>query len=175
MSIAAKPGKGDDYIVPESVDDIFTGKTSAISHKEGQVLLIDFWATWCPPCQAPMAHNQDMLVKNEDKWGSNVRIVGLSCDGTAEVVKQRVEEKDWKRVEHYWSGGRGDLEACKAKYGVNGIPHVVLIDKKGKVAYAGHPMRTNLEKDINDLLEGSEIVKPVEESEKKESGEAENE
>ena len=28
-----------------------------IVHKEGEVLLIDFWATWCPPCQQPMAHN----------------------------------------------------------------------------------------------------------------------
>jgi len=28
-----------------------------VRHEAGQVILLDFWATWCPPCQKPMAHN----------------------------------------------------------------------------------------------------------------------
>ena len=52
-----------------------------LEHQEGQVWLIDFWATWCPPCQGPMAHNQEMLTKHaaDDAWKC-VRIMGISLD-----------------------------------------------------------------------------------------------
>lgn len=109
-----------------------------------------------------------MLEKNAEKWGDKVRIVGLSGDNSAQVVKTRVDEKGWKKVEHYWSGGKPDMDLCKEKYGVNGIPHVVLIDMKGKIFFAGHPMETNLEEDINSLLEGKEASpeEPQKEGEK---------
>jgi thiol-disulfide isomerase/thioredoxin len=51
-----------------------------VKHEAGQVILLDFWATWCPPCQEPMAHNQEMLTHNKEKWGDKVRIIGLSID-----------------------------------------------------------------------------------------------
>ena len=51
-----------------------------VQHEEGQVILLDFWATWCPPCQGPMAHNQEMLTKHKADWGDKVRIIGLSID-----------------------------------------------------------------------------------------------
>lgn len=55
------------------------GKTE-LAHKPGEVLLVDVWATWCGPCQKPMAHNQEMLEKNLDIWKDKVRIVGVSVD-----------------------------------------------------------------------------------------------
>ena len=51
-----------------------------VTHTSGQVILLDFWATWCPPCQGPMAHNQEMLQKRGAEWGDRVRIIGLSID-----------------------------------------------------------------------------------------------
>ena len=55
------------------------GETN-IEHVQGQVILYDFWATWCGPCQKPMAHNQEMLSHNKETWGDRVRIIGLSLD-----------------------------------------------------------------------------------------------
>ena len=56
------------------------GSETVIKHEPGQVILLLFWATWGPPAQAPMAHNQKMLEDNKEKWGDKVRIIGLSID-----------------------------------------------------------------------------------------------
>ena len=54
---------GDDYQTITKVVDIKDSTTPMdLKHKPGEVWLIDFWATWCPPCQGPMAHNQEILA-----------------------------------------------------------------------------------------------------------------
>jgi thiol-disulfide isomerase/thioredoxin len=83
------------------VNKVTEDGTADVEHKEGEVLLLDFWATWCPPCQAPMAHNQKMLEDNGEKWGGKVRLIGLSIDNDAATVKNHVENKKWTSVEHY--------------------------------------------------------------------------
>ena len=57
VSVNAQVCAGDMYQTITGVVPL--GKTDAVSleHKQGEVWLLDFWATWCPPCQKPMAHN----------------------------------------------------------------------------------------------------------------------
>lgn len=119
------------------------------------MILLDFWATWCPPCQRPMAHNQEMLVKNTGTWGDKVRLVGMSIDNTADAVKSHVEAKGWGNVEHYHV--RNGRCTADKEYGVQGVPHCLLLDTAGKIVFIGHPASRNLEQDINDLLAGKTI------------------
>lgn len=116
--------------------------------------MVDFWATWCPPCQAPMAHNVAMLDKRAADWGTDVRIIGLSIDQDKAKLKSHVEAKGWQKVEHYF---RGASDASKT-YSVNGVPHVMLIDKTGTIVFKGHPAnRPNLEEDFDTLRNGGSI------------------
>lgn len=120
------------------------------------MILLDFWATWCPPCQGPMKHNQEMIVKHKEAgdW-SKVRIIGLSIDQSQATLKSHVEAKGWGDVEHYWA--RNGVCTGDKDFGVRGVPHCCLVDTHGNIVWIGHPASRDLEKDINDLLAGKTL------------------
>ena len=124
LEVVSKLGAGDMYQEITKVTKMGNSENTSIVHNQGDVILLDFWATWCPPCQAPMAHNQTMLEKRGAEWGSNVRIVGLSIDQSADLMSKHVEDKKWTSVEHYH---RHESD-CSTVYGVRGVPHVMLIN-----------------------------------------------
>lgn len=157
VSISCKRGVGAPMGVIKNVNKVFEDGECNVEHKEGQVLLLDFWATWCPPCQRPMAHNQEMLVQHGEKWGDRVRLIGLSIDQTAATVKNHVETKGWTKVEHYHV--RNGKCVADKEFGVQGVPHVALVDTTGKIVFVGHPAsRPDLEGDIDKLLAGEVIT-----------------
>lgn len=136
-----------------NVWNVFEDKEQTIEKGEGEVMLLDFWATWCPPCQAPMAHNQEMLKEHGDKWGGKVRILGLSIDNDAATIKAHVEKKDWKLVEHYHVRRAGCI--ADKNFGVQGVPHCALVNRDGIIVWMGHPAsRQNLVDDFDKLLAG---------------------
>jgi len=102
--IEVKKKPGEDYVQVNEVQNISTGDVTSIEHKPRQVILVDIWATWCPPCQKPMGHNQHMLETRGEEWGDRVRIIGVSIDNTVEAVKKHVKEKGWEKVEHFHRG-----------------------------------------------------------------------
>lgn len=145
-----------DWVLDEQKSAMGGNDTFTYSHTAGEVHLIDFWATWCPPCQGPMAHNQKMLEENESKWAGKVKIFGFSIDNSIDPIKARVEERGWKKpVQVHARNGK-----CKAdklfKFG--GIPFCVIVDAEGKIVFKGHPAnRPDLVKDFDDLLAGNKI------------------
>ena len=49
-----------------------------------------------------MAHNQEMLKKQEARWGNKLRIIGISIDQDKANLKENMKTKGWTKVEHYW-------------------------------------------------------------------------
>jgi len=113
------------------IDPAFTKQNVTIEHKEGEVLLIDFWATWCQPCQKPMAHNQLMLNILGERWKDKVRIIGLSIDEDESEIVKRANEKEWFGIEHYQIDAAYEKPNPMGQYRVLGVPHIMFVDKKG--------------------------------------------
>jgi hypothetical protein len=115
-----------------------------------------------------MAHNQEMLEHHGSRWGEKVRIIGISIDKTADAVVKHVEAKKWQSVKHYHRAS----SSCSKDYGVNGVPHVVLVDTEGKLAFIGHPMEIDLEKGIETLLKGEKLESKAGGDDEEEDGSA---
>ena len=80
IKVNVKLGPGSMYDPIKNIEPISGGEALTLEHTKGEVWMIDFWATWCPPCQGPMAHNEEMLAKRGADWGDKVKIIGISID-----------------------------------------------------------------------------------------------
>lgn len=104
---------------------------SAKPDTKGKPAIVEFWATWCPPCRASIPHLNALNKKFKDK---GLVVIGIS-DETKDVVEKF--QKTLPMEYHVAIGG----SAIEKKVGINGIPHAFLVGKDGKVVWEGHPMR----------------------------------
>ena len=101
------------------------GHTISSADWSGKVVLLNFWATWCPPCRAEIPD----LIQLQDKYAGRLLIIGLSDDvGSPEKVKQFAQQM---HMNYPIVIASPELEA---KFGgVMGLPTSFLLDPKGRV------------------------------------------
>lgn len=110
------------------------GKDAALSDYagKGKYVLVDFWASWCPPCRAEMPELVEMYKEFK---GKDFEIVGLSLDKDGEAWKKGIKDLNitWPQISDlkYWSS------VFSSTYGVSSIPHLMLLDKDGKILARG--------------------------------------
>jgi cytochrome c biogenesis protein CcmG/thiol:disulfide interchange protein DsbE len=102
---------------------LFGGRTLALEELKGRVVMIDFWASWCPPCrqEAPV-----LAQIYEEYKGKGVEFVGVDIwDSRSEALKF---------IDRYgvtYPSGLDEKGVIAIDYGVRGIPEKYFIDRNG--------------------------------------------
>jgi peroxiredoxin len=122
------------------------GNQFTLSNLKGQVVLVNFWATWCEGCQIEIP----WFIEFERKYaGQGLVVVGVSMD-----------EDGWKSVKPWIKEKKvnypiviGD-ETLGKQYGLRGMPLTVLVDRNGKIAdvHPGVVKRVDAEEHIRTLI-----------------------
>ncbi len=114
----------------------------------GKIILINFWATWCKPCIKEFPYENKLIEKYKN---SPVEIVNICIDSEFATWKKYLTKYDLKTTNLYAEGNWNNN--LQENFGIQALPHSVLIDWKGQVAQNKCPAASEgVEKLIDKLL-----------------------
>jgi thiol-disulfide isomerase/thioredoxin len=112
-------------------------KGEPVAIAPGTVYVIEFWATWCPPCRVSIPHLTELQHKYKDR---NLVVIGISQEETG-VVKRFVEQRGSEMDYAVAVDSKGVVSsAYMDAFGRNGIPSAFVVDADSRIAWVGHPM-----------------------------------
>ena len=100
------------------------GEEFTLSELRGNVVLVDFWATWCPPCRRSIPAFINLFNKYYDK---GFFVLGISRENSATLEQYRNDNGIPYPI-------LIDDKNVAKEYGVKAIPHIFIIDKKGRIS-----------------------------------------
>jgi thiol-disulfide isomerase/thioredoxin len=133
-----------------------TGKPVRVISLRGKVVCLEFWATWCGPCQPAMAKLNELSRSRGASWKDRVALIPVSIDAAVTRVRPHALRRGWSSLEQY-GAGQGteagfDAPAARA-FGVFGVPEAILIGPDGRILWRGHPLDKSGGKDLQSRIE----------------------
>lgn len=104
------------------------GQSQSVSEYKGKVVLIDFWATWCPPCRLELP---DIVTVYKKYHGQGLEIIGVSLDDDKQQMLDVTKKlgMTWPQI----MDGQGWSGKLVMKYDIEAIPANFLIGRDGKI------------------------------------------
>lgn len=100
------------------------GRTIRLSQYRGKVVLLNFWASWCAPCQAEMPE----FARWQTRFGGKLQVLGISMDDNLAQARAAA-----RRLKINYPLLAATQEAGEAYGGIYGLPETFLIDQQGKI------------------------------------------
>ena len=151
VSAALKVG---DKAPPLTITDWVRGRPIDLATDgAGRVVVLEFWATWCAPCIQLIPDTNEMYRRYKDK-GLLLAAVTDSDRGQQLKAVQEFVNQQGKRMDYPVAYDRSQRTSTAYVLGTGsfGIPHAVVIDKRGRIAWFGHPASPEMEQTVRDLL-----------------------
>jgi thiol-disulfide isomerase/thioredoxin len=117
-------------LAPDFTATTLDGKSIRLQDLRGNVVVLDFWATWCGPCMAMIPDARKLVEAMKDK---PFAFVGISADHAEDDLRQflRSEKMPWM---HIYDGYDGPI---KNLYNVDGWPTIFVLDQRGTIRFSG--------------------------------------
>ncbi len=132
------PGSPEELLIAPDFDLAnLDGDLVQLSQFRGQVVVLDFWATWCTPCLTSFPALHALVEPLRDQ---GVVLLAVCLDRSEDVAREYLAEHGYGTELALW-GSLEKARAVQALYGVIGIPKTFVVDREGFIRYAGHPDR----------------------------------
>jgi len=121
-------GLGVGYRPPEFTARDLSGKRQSLADQQGKVVVLHFWATWCPYCRSEIPE----LTELHREWASKgVRVVAISTDDDLEALKRFVAQSG---LPYPIIADAESKDSIAEQYAIAGIPITYVIGRDGLIA-----------------------------------------
>ena len=132
-------------VAPDFTVEMLDGSSITLSELRGKVVLVNFWATWCPPCRQEMSHLQKDVI---DRFaGQDLVVLPISRGEERKTVEQFIE-----RMGYTFPIGLDRDQSIYKKYASNYIPRSVVVGKDGKVVYVAVGYDEEIAKEVDNAI-----------------------